>query len=177
MGIFEQLLSNPILLFIIIAFLSSLFKKKNQEARQRQEQQQEYDNIDDYYEEVPAKEEKKRERDWDFDVFTDKIEEWEKKGRETVSTYIEPKPQPKQDTIQTMRDDLTRKRNEMKKYEISGDSPILQGDLKKSEGNVYRASKITTKEVVDGVKWAEILGQPRSRNPYKPVYQERFRAK
>ncbi len=155
-----------------------MFRKKNQDSRQQQEQQQEYDNIDDYFEEVPAKDDKKRERDWDFDVFSEKVEEWEKKGRETVSSYIEPKPQPnKQDTFLSMREDLKRKQNEMKNYEIAGDSPILQGDLKRSEGIVSRASKITTKEVVDGVKWAEILGQPRSRNPYKPIYQERFRAK
>ncbi|MCM3619109.1 hypothetical protein M3936_16085 [Sutcliffiella horikoshii] len=193
MDIFTQ---APWLIIVLLGILSSLFRGKKQEEQQQQQKRQQQqrqqrqqaasqaaskrqDDYEDYRREsasTPHREEKPR-FDWDKDVFGEgKLEELEQKVRERVNPYLE-KVEKKKEQISPIRDKVSQDVKELsiKGQEISKDSPILRDELKLSEGKVVNSRhRIKPNRVVEGVMWSEILGQPRSRNPHRPVYAEHF---
>ncbi|WP_339146937.1 MULTISPECIES: hypothetical protein [unclassified Sutcliffiella] len=195
--IFDIFQQAPWLLIVLLGIISSLFRGKKQEEQQRQQQQQQkrqqqqrqqaasqaaqkrQDDYEDYRREsasTPKREEKPR-FDWDIDVFGEgKLEELEQKVREKVNPYLE-KVEKKREQVTPIRERVSQEVKELsiKGQEISKDSPILRDELKLSEGKVVNSRhRIKPNRVVEGVMWSEILGQPRSRNPHRPVYAEHF---
>lgn len=191
--IFDILQQAPWLIFVLLGIFSTLFKggkqeeqqQKQQQQRQKQRQRQQtvtqasqrQEDYEDYRREsapTPKREDKPR-FDWDIDIFGEgKLEELEQKVREKVNPYLERVEQKKEQvtTIQKqMKDEV--KELSIKGQEISKDSPILKQELQLSEGKVVSSRhRIKPNRVVEGVMWSEILGQPRSRNPHRPVYTE-----
>jgi hypothetical protein len=93
-----------------------------------------------------------------------------------VNPYLE-KVEKKREQVTPIRERVSQEVKELsiKGQEISKDSPILRDELKLSEGKVVNSRhRIKPNRVVEGVMWSEILGQPRSRNPHRPVYAEHF---
>lgn len=183
MNILEFLLANPIIALLIIGAITSIFGRKSKEEEQKKRQQQRkqtqqaetqssYPDSEVEYQE-PKEAEQKPRFDWDVDIFQEKKEELEKKVRETLSPYLEKK----KEQALTIQDDLKDRAQELsiKRHEISGVSPILNQELKLSEGKVVKSNhRISHKRVVEGVMWAEVLGQPRSRNPHRPIYKQHY---
>ncbi|WP_404443779.1 hypothetical protein LG307_15480 [Sutcliffiella horikoshii] len=192
--IFEILQQAPWLIFVLLGIFSTLFKGGKQEEQQKQKQQQQrqkqrqqtasqasqrQEDYEDYRRESAPnrKREEKPRFDWDIDVFGEgKLEELEQKVREKVNPYLQKAEQKKEQvsSIQKqMKDEV--KELSIKGQEISKNSPILKQELKLSEGKVVSSRyRIKPNRVVEGVMWSEILGQPRSRNPHRPVYTEHF---
>ncbi|QFT89900.1 hypothetical protein FIU87_14645 [Bacillus sp. THAF10] len=195
--IFDILSQYPWLIIILLGIFSSVFKKDPEEQKRKQQKQRQQgqekkqtmqkrqEDYEDYrrqsspantpYEQAPPKREEKPKFDWDIDIFGEsKLEELEEKLREKVNPYLE-KLEKKKEPVQTV---IKPALNEIKELpinaqEIAKDSPILNQDLKLSEGKVVNTSlKLNQKRVVEGVMWSEILGQPRARNPHRPVYTQ-----
>ncbi len=187
--IFDIFQQAPWLLIVLLGIISSLFRGKKQEEQQQQQKRQQQqrqqrqqaasqasqkrqDDYEDYRREsatTPRQEEKPR-FDWDRDVFGEgKLEELEQKVREKVEKTKE--------QVAPIRERMSQEVKELsiKGQEISKDSPILKQELQLSEGKVVNSRhRIKPNRVVEGVMWSEILGQPRSRNPHRPVYAEHF---
>ncbi|WP_417899543.1 hypothetical protein ABN702_04295 [Bacillus haimaensis] len=189
--IIELFLSNPLLLVLLIGAITGLFGKKSKQEEQKRRQQQRqsgqqqteartqssYPNNETGYRE--AKHEKKQDSfDWDIDIFNETKEELEKKVRETLSPYLEKKKEQVVTAKQTAPSAMKEKVQELsiKQQEIVKNSPILKEELQLSEGKVVKNNKINPKRVVEGVMWAEILGQPRSRKPHTPIYSQHYAA-
>ncbi|TYS59224.1 hypothetical protein FZC74_10845 [Sutcliffiella horikoshii] len=193
--IFDILQQAPWLIFVLLGIFSTLFKggkqeeqqKKQQQQRQQQRQRQQtatqasqrQEDYEDYRREsapAPKREDKPR-FDWDIDIFGEgKLEELEQKVREKVNPYLE-KVEKKKEQVTTIQQQMKDEVKELsiKGQEISKDSPILKQELQLSEGKVVSSRhRIKPNRVVEGVMWSEILGQPRSRNPHRPVYTEHF---
>ncbi|MCG1022332.1 hypothetical protein [Sutcliffiella horikoshii] len=194
--IFDLLQQAPWLLIVLLGIISSLFRGKKQEEQQQQQRRQQQqrqqrqqaatqaaqkrqEDYEDYRREsapTPKREEKPS-FDWDIDVFGEgKLEELEQKVREKVNPYLE-KVEKKKEQVTPIRERMSQEVKELsiKGQEISKDSPILRDELKLSEGKVVNSRhRIKPNHVVEGVMWSEILGQPRSRNPHRPVYAEHF---
>lgn len=195
--IFDILQQAPWLIFVLLGIFSTLFKGKKQEEQQQQKRQQQQkqqqqrqrtasqasrqkqEDYENYRREsAPAsKREEKPRFDWDKDVFGEgKREELEKKIREKVNPYLE-KAEKKREQMTPIQERMTQEVKELsiKGQEISKNSPILRDELQLSEGKVVNSRhRIKPNRVVEGVMWSEILGQPRSRNPHRPVYAEHF---
>ncbi|WP_078379651.1 hypothetical protein [Sutcliffiella halmapala] len=186
-AIWELIRQNPFLLILLLGALTGFFRKKPQEEEQKKRQQQKrqteqtnsqssYPNREDVRQEAkPVQTEEKPRFDWDIDIFQETKEELEKKVRETFSPYMEKK----KEQVSTIQDNMKDKVQELsiKQQEISRNSPILKQELQLSEGKVVNDKyKINPKRVVEGVMWSEILGQPRSRNPHRPIYSQHFSA-
>ena len=189
--IFDILQQAPWLIFVLLGIFSTLFKggkkdeqqqKQQQRQQQRQRQQtatqssQRQEDYEDYRREsapAPKREDKPR-FDWDIDIFGEgKLEELEQKVREKVNPYLEQKKEQASSIQKQMKDEV--KELSITGQEISKDSPILKQELQLSEGEVVSSRhRIKPNRVVEGVMWSEILGQPRSRNPHRPVYTEHF---
>ncbi|KPB05304.1 hypothetical protein [Bacillus sp. CHD6a] len=187
--IFDILQQAPWLIFVLLGIFSTLFKGGKQEEQQKQRQKQRrqtatqapqrQEDYEDYRRESapsPKKEEKPR-FDWDKDIFGEgKLEELEQKIREKVNPYLE-KVEKKKEHVSPIQNQVKDEVKELsiKRQEISKDSPILKQELQLSEGKVVSSRyRIKPNRVVEGVMWSEILGQPRSRNPHRPVYTEHF---
>lgn len=191
--IIELFLSNPLLLILLIGAITGLFGKKSKQEEQKRRQQQrqqrqsgqqtEAQTQSSYPNNETGLEEAKREKkqnsfDWDIDIFNETKEELEKKVRETLSPYLEKKKEQVVTAKETAPSAMKDKVQELsiKRQEIAKNSPILKQELQLSEGRVVNNHKINPKRVVEGVMWAEILGQPRSRNPHSPIYSQHFAA-
>jgi type II secretory pathway pseudopilin PulG len=191
--IIELFLQNPLLLILLIGAITGLFGKKSKQEEQKRRQQQRqqrqseqqteaqtqssYPNNETGYRE--ARTEKKQDSfDWDIDIFNETKEELEKKVRETLSPYLEKKKAQVVTAKETAPSAMKKKVQELsiKQQEIAKNSPILKQELQLSEGRVVKSHKINPKRVVEGVMWAEILGQPRSRNPHTPIYSQHYAA-
>jgi DUF4097 and DUF4098 domain-containing protein YvlB len=191
--IIELFLQNPLLLVLLIGAITGLFgKKSKQDERKRRQQQRQqrqseqqaeaqtessYPNNETGYREEKA--EKKQDGfDWDIDIFNETKEELEKQVRETISPYLEKKKEQVVTTKETAPSAMKDKVQELsiKQQEIAKNSPILKQELQLSEGRVVKSHKLNPKRVVEGVMWAEILGQPRSRNPHTPIYSQHYAA-
>ncbi|CAG9619359.1 hypothetical protein [Sutcliffiella rhizosphaerae] len=200
--IFDLLRQNPWLILILFGILSGLFRKspedkqqKNRQQQQTQQRQQKpqaarsrQEDYEDYRRESAAKpasntqastrtEEKPR---IDWDVFGEgKLEELEQKIREKVNPYME-KVEEKRQQISPLEDRIKDEIEDVttSMQDIAKDSPIFKNDLKRSEGRVANPRlKMNPDRVVEGVMWSEILGQPRARNPHRPVYSEYIQKK
>ncbi|KMJ60175.1 hypothetical protein AB685_04935 [Bacillus sp. LL01] len=196
-AIFEIFQNAPWLLIVLLGIISSLFRGKKGEEQQQQQQnrqqqqrqqrqqaatqasQRRQDDYEDYRREsasTPQREEKPR-FDWDIDIYGEgKLEELEQKVREKVNPYLE-KMEKNKEKVTPIREKVSQEVRELsiKGQEISKDSPILKQELQLSEGKVVNSRyRIKPNRVVEGVMWSEILGQPRSRNPHRPVYTEHF---
>lgn len=189
-GLIEFFIANPFLLILLIGAITGLFGKKSKQEEQKRRQQQRQqqakqqtqaqtqssypDNETGYIEEKVEKKSGNQSYDWDIDIFNESKEELEKKLRETFSPYLEKKKEPqvtsKNASPSTMKDRVEEL--SIKQQEITKNSPIFKQELQISEGKVLTNHKINPKRVVEGVMWAEILGQPRSRNPHHPVYTQ-----
>ncbi|MGY3714383.1 hypothetical protein ACWE42_02535 [Sutcliffiella cohnii] len=167
MNIIEWIFSNPLILFILIGILSSLFRKKGEEQQQTNKPKpQRQQQAGQQTQPQTAKEEK--EYNWDFDIFGEKAEELEKQLRDT---FYPPKEE-KVMKVEPIREQPIVER--VLDFEIPKDSPILQTELQTSEGKVYKHHhEISRKQVVNGVIWSEILGQPRAQKPYRPPHLQR----
>lgn len=191
--IFDILQQAPWLIFVLLGIFSTLFKGGKKEEQQQQQQQQRQkqrqrqqtasqasqrqEDYEDYRREsAPStKREDKPRFDWDIDIFGEgKLEELEQKIRGKVNPYLEKVEQKKEQVTtiqQQMKDEV--KELSIKGQEISKNSPILKQELQLSEGKVVSSRhRIKPNRVVEGVMWSEILGQPRSRKPHRPVYTE-----
>lgn len=186
--IIELFLSNPLLLVLLIGAITGLFGKKSKQEEQKRRQQQrqqrqsgqhtEPQTQSAYPNNEPREEKKQESFDWDIDIFNETKEELEKKVRETLSPYLEKKKEQVATAKQTAPLPMKEKVQELsiKQQEIVKNSPILKQELQLSEGRVVKNHKINPKRVVEGVMWAEILGQPRSRNPHSPIYSQHYAA-
>ncbi|MGM0835788.1 MAG: hypothetical protein ACQEV7_06495 [Bacillota bacterium] len=192
-NIIELFLQNPLLLVLLIGAITGLFGKKSKQEEQKRRQQQRQQRQSEQQSEVQtqssypnnetgyreAKHEKKQESfDWDIDIFNETKEELEKKVRETLSPYLEKKKEQVVTAKETAPSAMKDKVQELsiKQQEIAKNSPILKQELQLSEGRVVKSHKLNPKRVVEGVMWAEILGQPRSRNPHTPIYSQHYAA-
>lgn len=157
----EFLFENPFLIIILIGIISSLFKRVKGEQEQQPKRRpnppmQQGQNPD---ERMPRESKplsrtqspktKSPVKDWEpssvpENPFLDIQKKYEERRRESTSKRNNPQPS----------------------YERSKPSVKVNKEINDSPGDVSIDLNPEADRVIEGIAWAQVLGPPRSRNPY-----------
>jgi hypothetical protein len=157
----EFLFDNPILIFLLIGLISSFLKKAKGEDEQKQKPKR------------PARPEKrvphspsenKRPREAANPRGTKSHNENPFKGLE-LEPISKNEPKHPLNDIQKKYEDRRQERDQMVMKEVKTKSPV-----KYEEKNVGGLSlKPNPDRLIEGIAWAQILGEPRSKNPHRTM--------
>ncbi|WP_088102518.1 hypothetical protein [Halalkalibacter urbisdiaboli] len=160
--IFEFIMSNLFLVVLIVGGLLSFFKRAAQGGEAQQGKQMGW----------PGREEQQSEVDWK-EIFKQE-EPIEQKRQEPEIVRFEPVETPE---VQTENEKLyeqlqeMRKRREQVEDNVEGSKPSKRVNEQKRERLDLHLNRLSNKEAMKAVVWAEVLGKPRSRQPHQSFNQ------
>ncbi|MGM8213520.1 hypothetical protein ACLIBH_12155 [Virgibacillus sp. W0430] len=168
-GFIDLITSNFILLFIIISGLISLFKNK---SNQQQENKEPSNVPKTYPKEVETKQYKKVEERVQDTIQSLSTEEQREKQLERLKDQVRGMSRRESDQMTTSRNDqafqstaVTHKNNQLlTNKDKEADQTSLQKQI---------TGRLNQKGLVESIIMAEVLGPPRSVNPYRPRISNR----
>ncbi|TSB46763.1 hypothetical protein [Alkalicoccobacillus porphyridii] len=176
MSLFEMIFNNPLLMIAIIFGLVSLFgrmsKGSQSQDTNRDQQRQQRRPTTEGQEEGQV--------DW-REIFRqeEQTPEPEPKREPVESTSYSPTPSQathERDELYDRLDEMKRKKREaQEKVAAQLISPTQKKTQTIEADDQYDLTNVTGKEAMRAVVWAEILGNPRSRNPHKAFASNRRR--
>lgn len=186
MNIIEFIFDNPFILVILIGILSGLFGKKKQEEQQRRKHPQKKSTgpVAQPFE-FPwedRSEENEKESSQPKNAEEDLFEEYEEDDWDLEESVLEAEPVTTEKRQAAIREETLASSSlqpidyRQEALAVPQDvSPALKGralDRPQDTADLHRkaknVSKVNRQQVVQGIIWSQILGEPRAREPHRP---------
>lgn len=192
MGLIDFILDNLFLIIIAVGFLSSILAKKNQEEKQRQaerstasqtassqprqpERIERYENRDVKNADAPVLESSK------IKEMNEEMQELKRQQEQRSRLEKEDKASPiysgdpyarKTATPYARKSDTPYERENETPYARENSTPYGLG--RRSPKSIFNGQGLRN-ESIQGMMWAEVFGQPKAKQPYRPRSYRRIK--
>ena len=159
----QFLFDNPILIFLLIGLISSIFKRSKGEEKQKQRPKRPAQPVRPVQKEPMTK---------NSEVKPEEVDSRPLRRNQTQEQELrEPRPASQSAFLDIQKKYEERKKQEQNAPRSTFNQPMFQPEATKentSEGTPMQL-KPEADRLIEGIAWAQILGEPRSKKPHRTM--------